>query len=232
MNSDEFTSNLNWKVVAALLAAVVLGATMAVFVLPAWLPGLAASLYGQAPKAFWYVSRASALVAYVLLWISMAFGLIITNRMARLWPGGPAAFDLHEYTSWLGLAFGLFHALILMGDHYINYSLAQVLMPFASVNYKPFWVGIGQLGFYTLALVTVTFYVRKQIGSRVWRLVHYLSFGSWLMAMVHGLFAGSDTTAPAVLAMYWFTGGSLVFLFVYRVLVVTLPKVIKAVSAA
>jgi hypothetical protein len=61
-------------------------------------------------------------------------GLSITNRLARLWPGGPAAADLHEHASLLGLAFGLLHALVLLGDAYIGYTLPQLLIPFASVS--------------------------------------------------------------------------------------------------
>src|SRR5919206_3851292 len=97
-----------------------------------WLAGIQASLAGTDPKAFWYLSRATAFVGFGLLWLSMALGLSITNKLARLWPGGPAANDLHEYTSLLGLAFGCFHGLILLGDGYSNYSLAQLLLPFAT----------------------------------------------------------------------------------------------------
>ncbi len=152
-----------------LILSVGMGAFMAAVLLPAWLPGMADSLLGTAPKAFWYLSRGSALVAFVLLWFSMAIGVAISNKLARLWPGGPAAFELHEYASLLGMAFGIFHALILLGDQFIGYNLAQVLVPFGSINYKPFWVGLGQLGLYVWAIVNISFYVRHSTGTRTWR---------------------------------------------------------------
>src|SRR5512141_1494812 len=96
------------------------GALMAAVVLPTWMPGLVSSLLGPEPKAYWYLSRASALVAYGLVWVSVALGLMVTNRLARIWPGGPAAADVHEFASLLGLAVGLFHALVLLGDKYTN----------------------------------------------------------------------------------------------------------------
>jgi predicted ferric reductase len=108
------------SIALGLLLAALVGALGAVLLLPAWLPGLSQSLLGAEPKAYWYLARASAGVAFGLLWLSMVFGLLITNRMARLWPGGPAAFDLHQHASLLGLAFGLFHALILLGDGYMT----------------------------------------------------------------------------------------------------------------
>ncbi len=202
-----------------MLLAVTLGAFAAAIVLPNWLPGLSQSLLGSEPKAYWYLSRASAMVAYGLLWLSMAFGLIITNRLARLWPGGPIAFDLHQFASLMGLAFALFHALILMGDKYINYDLAQVLVPFNSAGYKPVWVGLGQIGFYLLAIVGLSFYVRKRLGNRAWRLIHYLSFLTFALALLHGIFAGTDNTVLAIRVFYWVTGASLLFLLVYRVLI-------------
>jgi predicted ferric reductase len=215
-----------------MLLAVTLGAFAAAIVLPNWLPGLSQSLLGSEPKAYWYLSRASAMVAYGLLWLSMALGLIITNRLARLWPGGPIAFDLHQFASLMGLAFALFHALILMGDKYINYDLAQVLVPFNSAGYKPIWVGLGQIGFYLLAIVGLSFYVRKRLGNRAWRLIHYLSFLTFALALLHGIFAGTDSTVVAIQIFYWATGAALLFLLVYRILVTKFAARKQARAAA
>ncbi|MFN8423771.1 MAG: hypothetical protein U0470_10465 [Anaerolineae bacterium] len=89
--------------------------------------------------------------------------------MARLWPGGPTAFDLHQHVSLLSLAFAVFHALILLGDRYIDYTLATVLVPFASRDYRPIGVGLGQLAFYPLAVVGLSFYVRPHRPPRLAR---------------------------------------------------------------
>src|SRR5690606_37988578 len=88
---------LSWPVFFLLLLATGGGVLITTLLLPGWAPGLVNSLLGSQPKAYWYLARASALVAYAWLWLSMVFGLGITNRMARLWPGGPAALDLHQY---------------------------------------------------------------------------------------------------------------------------------------
>jgi predicted ferric reductase len=201
-----------------LFLSVVMGAFLALAVLPGWLPGLATSLTGDAPKAYWYLSRGSALVAFAFLWLSMGLGLIISNKLARLWPGGPAAFDIHQYTSLLGLAFAVFHALILMGDVYIAYTLSQVLMPFASENYKPIWVGLGQIGIYAWAIVVLSFYVRSRMGTRMWRLLHFISFFVFAFAMFHGIYSGTDSADPWIARMYLYSAASLLFLLLYRVL--------------
>lgn len=202
----------------SILAAAIAGALGAVFVLPAWLPALSASLLGDAPHAYWYLARSSAIVAYILLWLSMVAGLLMTSKLARLWPGGPVAFDLHRHASLLGLAFALFHALILLGDRYIQADLRQILVPFAYASHQPLWVGLGQIGLYLLALVGLSFYVKSWLGRGAWRLIHFLSFALFTLALLHGIFSGSDTANPWIQGLYWATGGSVLFLLCYRIL--------------
>lgn len=165
----------------------------------------------------WYLSRASAFVAYVLLWWSMVLGLTLSNRLARIWPGGPTANDLHEHASLLGLVFGLLHAFVLLGDSYIGYTLPQIVIPFAG-TYAQLWVGLGQISLYLMLLVTVTFYMRRWIG-RAWRSIHYLSFGVFVLALLHGLFSGTDSSAAWAFWMYAGTGLSVLALTVYRIVV-------------
>jgi hypothetical protein len=214
-----------------LLALSAAGGALLAVSLPSLLPGLAASLLGPEPTAYWYLSRSTAFVAYALLWLAMALGLMMTNKLARLWPGGPLAFDLHEHASILGLAFGLFHALILLGDRYANYSLAQILVPFASGGARAGWVGLGQVGLYLMSVVGLSFYVRPLIGRAGWRLIHFLSFATFGLALLHGVMSGSDTGTPAAQAFYWLSGGSLLFLTVYRILVSAVKQAPAAPSS-
>ncbi len=142
------TSSINFSTFILVLIAMAAGMLVAVIVLPLWAPNIAFSLIGTDPKAYWFLSRATAFVAMGLLWLSMALGLSITNKLAQIWPGGPTAFALHEFTTLLSLAFVMFHALLLLGDHYINFSFLNLFVPFSTKTYQPFWVGLGQIGFY------------------------------------------------------------------------------------
>ncbi len=194
-----------------------IGAFAAVLILPAWLPNLSTSIAGADVKAFWYVSRGSGFVGLSLIWLSMALGLLVTDKLARFWPGVPASFAIHEYVSLLGLAFIILHAVVLMGDQYINFNFFSILVPFAS-SYEPFWVGVGQLAFYGILVLSLSFYIRKQIGQKTWRSLHYLSFITYIFALVHGIASGTDTSLPWAQNYYWISAGSLLFLSVYRVL--------------
>jgi predicted ferric reductase len=204
-----------WK---AFAAAGVTGVTVAM--MPTLMPGFVESLSGATPQAYWYVSRASAFVAFGLLWLSMMAGLGITSKLSRIWPGMLGSYELHRFTGLLGIGFGLVHALALLGDKYVGYTLGQLATPFFSGSYHAEWVGFGQLSFYLMVIVSFSFYVRNRIGVHAWRMIHMLSFTLFLMVLIHGLKSGSDSAAPWALAMYWGSAASVLFGSVYRVLAV------------
>jgi predicted ferric reductase len=205
-------------------AAAIGGMLLAVLVLPAWLPGLSSSILAPDPKAFWYISRASAVVAYSMLFISMVLGLLMTGKLSQTWPGAAAANEFHQFNSLLALFVGAFHGLILMGDKYINYSLVQVLLPFASQNYRPGWVGLGQISLYLTLITILSFYVRRKIGNKVWRAIHLVTFLTFVLVLVHSIAAGTDVTSPVLMGYYWVSGAVVLFLTVYRILFAYMRK--------
>ncbi|MCE1254364.1 MAG: hypothetical protein LWX83_12560 [Anaerolineae bacterium] len=213
------------------LFAASIGIFMAALILPVWLPGLMASISGTEPKVYWFLSRALAISAFIILWLSMAWGLLLSGRLAQLWPGVPAANDLHQFTSWLGLSLGLLHGLLLMADRYIHFTLFQVLVPFSTNNYRPLWVGMGQISFYLWLLIILSFYVRKRTGPKIWRLIHYTSFITFIMVLIHGILSGSDSSVFWAQAVYWFSAISLFFLTVFRIIYTHTQKQQRSVAA-
>ena len=206
------------------ILVVLAGVLFAINLIPLWLPSLSYSFSGDAPKVYWFLSRGSAIAAYWLLWLSVALGIGMTNKLAKVWPGIASTYEIHQFTSLLGLGFALFHGLILIGDHYMNFSLVQVLLPFSTQSYRPGWVGIGQTAFYVWGGIVASFYLRKQIKGKNWRLLHYVGYACFLTVMVHSIFSGTDTTTAWFHYLYWFSGASLLLLVVYRVLVAAQPR--------
>ena len=141
VNIETVKPSFSFAHMLLIILAAQLGAFAAIQILPAWIPGLSSSITGEDPKVYWYLSRGSAFSAYFLLWLSMMFGVGITNKLASLWPGLPPTIDLHQYTSILGLAFAFFHGLILLGDKYMSFQIAQIFIPFTTTSYKPITVG-------------------------------------------------------------------------------------------
>jgi sulfoxide reductase heme-binding subunit YedZ len=165
-------------------------------------------------QAMWFITRAAGMMAYLLLWLSTAWGLAIPSKIMSDMLTGDFAFDFHQFISLLSLGFLGLHIFVLTADRYLPYSLAQVLIPFIS-PYRPVWVGIGTLAFYLTLLVTVTFYLKKRIGMKRFRAIHYSSLLAYLFAVVHALFAGTDSSMPATLILYASTFLVVVFLTVY-----------------
>lgn len=215
----EYESTVGLQTAILFLMAFSVGTIMAVILLPIMIPSLEYSLGGNSPKAFWFLSRASSFIALSLLWLSMALGLTMTNKMARVWPGVPASFAIHEYVSLLGIGFSIFHAFILLGDEYIAFTVKNVLIPFSTVEYRPIYVGIGQTAFYVWLIVALSFYVKARIGQKAWRWVHYLSFAIYVAAIYHGITSGTDTKEAWAQNYYWISGTSLLFLFFHRITV-------------
>ncbi len=195
-----------------------LGLLLVSFLLPTILPGLAASLSGAAPKAFWYLSRATAISSYFILWVSMLLGLTMTSQLAAKGTTRAAIFEIHKFTSLMGLFFALFHAFILIGDQFLHLGVLNVLIPFASSTYRTVWVGLGQVAFYLWAIVVLSFYMRSQITKKVWRLIHFASFATFLLALTHGITSGTDAGLFSMQGFYWISGGILIFLIIYRIL--------------
>jgi predicted ferric reductase len=172
----------------------------------------------------WKITRAAGLITYLLLWLSTVWGLAIPSKFFSDLLNGEFAFDFHQFISLLSLGFLGLHVFILTGDRYLPYSLAQVLIPFQS-PYRPVWVGIGSLAFYLSLLVTVTFYLRKWIGMKAFRAIHYTSLLAYLFAVVHALQSGTDSALPVIQLMYASTFLVVAFLVVYWLVVIGLqPK--------
>jgi predicted ferric reductase len=173
------------------------------------------SLFGlSSDQAMWYLTRAAGIIAYLLLWLSTVWGLVIPSKLFGEVLSGDFTFDFHKFISLLSLGFLGLHIVVLTADKYLPFSVAQLLVPFLS-PYRPLWVGIGIISFYLILLVTVTFYLRKQIGMKTFRLIHYTSLAAYLGAVVHALLSGADSSLPAVIFLYISTVAVVIFLTVY-----------------
>lgn len=174
-------------------------------------------------QAWWYITRAAGLTSYLLLWLSMVWGMAISTKFFHPTVDGTYSYDFHEFLSLLGLGFVLLHVVVLMLDQYLPFSIWQIMIPFID-TYRPFWVGLGIIGFYLSLLVTVTFYLRKVIGAKAFRSIHVLSLVGYLGATLHGLFAGTDSALPVAKILYGGTFLVIIFLTIYWLVMSGLNK--------
>jgi predicted ferric reductase len=210
-----------WQVVVSLLATffviglILIVAMLAMTPVGQGLGGYLRFLFAlDSLQIWWYVTRASGIIAYLLLWFSTILGLAVTSKYLDGMLDRLFTYDFHEFISLLSVGFTLVHVLVLMLDHYMPYSLIQILVPFLS-PYRPFWVGVGVIAFYLILLVTLTFYLRNKIGTRAFRTIHVLSLVGYIGVTLHGFFSGTDTALPSMRILYDVTGLAVLFLTVY-----------------
>lgn len=163
---------------------------------------------------YWYLSRAAGFTAYLLLFVSVALGISVTARLSQRRRN--VLFDLHRFTTILALAFTIFHVFILLGDAYFSFSVWQLLVPFTS-PYRSWQTAVGGFALYTMALIVVSFYVRRFIGYRAWRAIHFGTFAMFAAVALHGVTAGTDTGAAWARLIYIGTFVAVVGLIIYRV---------------
>ena len=166
-------------------------------------------------KAFWTASRLTAFLAYIAFAGSTAYGLGMSSGLIDAIAGKPVSFALHRDLAWVGLALAAAHIFLLLGDSYIGFTVTTLLVPGTS-PYLPVPVAIGQVAAWAALFTTLSFYARARMGLRLWRGLHSLSAVVFVLATVHGLWAGSDSKQDVIWWVYVVVALIVLFLFVYR----------------
>ena len=141
--------------------------------------------------AFWYASRATGVVALLLLTAVLVLGILV-NRQGRL-PGLPrfAVTDIHRNLSLLSVAFIAVHIFTAVLDTYVHIPLLSAVVPFAS-GYERLWLGLGAISLDLMAAMIVTSLLRGRLNRVLWRAVHLLAYASWPVAFAHSLGSSKD----------------------------------------
>lgn len=159
------------------------------------------ALAAASPKAYWYLTRGTGAVALVLLTVSVLMGVLGSLRFSAgpRWPRF-AIETVHRDVSLLVLLVLVVHIITSVLDSFAPISLTNAVIPFTG-TYRPLWLGLGALSFDLLVGLAVTSLVRRRLGYRAWRAVHWLAYASWPVAVLHGLGTGSDTKIWWMLAL-------------------------------
>lgn len=139
----------------------------------------------------WYATRGAGAVSLALLTVVVGFGILGVRRFeARGWPRFLTT-GLHNNLALLATALVLVHVVIAAVDPFTSLGINAALVPFSSY-YRTFWLGLGTIAFELLIAVIVTSLLRGVIGLRPWRWVHWLAYGCWPLAFIHGIGTGTD----------------------------------------
>jgi methionine sulfoxide reductase heme-binding subunit len=165
--------------------------------------------------ALWYATRATGIMALVLLTLTMVLGITTTTRAkARHWPGF-AQQEMHRRISILSVVFLGIHVLTSVMDTFVNISWAAIVIPFTS-RYSGFWVGVGAIALALMLAVFVTSLLRERMRPATWKAVHWLAYLSWPVAMAHTFGMGTDAGEEWVIGLGVLCGLSVAVALAWR----------------
>jgi sulfoxide reductase heme-binding subunit YedZ len=167
---------------------------------------------------FWVLARASGLLAYALLTSSVLAGIVLKARPFGRSLKAAAVADVHRFIAMLGLGAIALHGVTLVLDQTVHISPLALFVP-GLVPYRPLWTALGVVAAELMVLVYASFSLRRRIGTRTWRRVHWFTYGVFALATLHGLAAGTDGTRTWVLALYGSAVGAVLAAAAWRALV-------------
>jgi sulfoxide reductase heme-binding subunit YedZ len=166
---------------------------------------------------WWLASRASGVVALVLVTISVGIGLTMSAKVMRKRKLGPALMALHEQTALAGLiAIGV-HGVTLLGDPWLRPGVAGISVPFV-MGYRTAFTGLGIIAGWMAAVLGLSYYFRRRIGPALWRKAHRATVVVYALGLVHAIGAGTDAGTPWLRWFMALTAIPMAALFLRRVL--------------
>ena len=167
-------------------------------------------------SVLWYATRGAGAVSLILLSGVVILGILSSLRVeSKGWPRFLTA-GLHRNLALMTLVFLALHIVTAVVDPYTNLGWAAAILPFSSY-YRTFWLGLGAIAFELLLAVVATSLLREYLGHNAWRLVHWLTYAAWPVAVLHGAGTGTDTWSGWMLAITAACGTSVGVAIVVRV---------------
>lgn len=166
-------------------------------------------------QVWWFVARATGIVAYVLLTVGVTTGLLVSSRLLRQRVRRDWLVDWHRFLGGLATLFTLGHLVGLWLDDVVAFGPVELLVPLAS-TYRPVAVAWGVVALWLLVAVELTSLARDRLAPRLWRAVHWSSYPIFALATVHLLTAGTDARNVVVLVVVGASVGVVVGLLLLR----------------
>lgn len=163
----------------------------------------------------WIVIRGSGIAAFALLSAATIWGLLVSSKLlGRVVKAKPLTW-FHESLGIGALLATVIHVVVLSIHDFLEFSWNEILIPGRS-DWRPLPVALGVVAMYGLVVVAGSFYVKKRIGQKWWRAIHFASFGVFVSALTHGILAGTDTGSTLMIGLYAGTGGVVLTLLALR----------------
>jgi DMSO/TMAO reductase YedYZ heme-binding membrane subunit len=169
----------------------------------------------------WIILRAAGIGAYIMLFLSVAWGLVATTSVLGRKVSKASSVAIHQFMSSIALVLLGVHLGGVLLDRFVPFRPLDLLIPLHSA-FRPLAVAFGIAAMYLAVVVLASSWMRKRVGTRWWRRLHGFAAPAFILSMVHGIFTGTDTIRPWMWWIYVATGGVVLFLVVVRALTVGL----------
>jgi methionine sulfoxide reductase heme-binding subunit len=142
-------------------------------------------------QGWWYLTRASGIIAWVLLGASVALG---TMQSSRRTPGrSPAWFvDLHRGLAGIACWALATHLVALIADSFESFDLLDLLIPYRA-PVEPGGVAWGIAALYVTVAVEATSLAARRLSWRTWRTIHASGLVVFWLTTLHAIQTGTDT---------------------------------------
>jgi DMSO/TMAO reductase YedYZ heme-binding membrane subunit len=174
---------------------------------------------------FWYFTRASALLGYVLLYLSIFLGVSIRIPLLNKLIKPVYSCRSHCWISLQALIFAAAHGLFLLGDKFMNFKLVNILIPFYPIaenqmaGINPQFLALGILSFYLMLILVITSYARRFLSQVLWRGVHFLNIGLFVIGFIHALYMGTDLKSGIGRDIFIYANAFLAFLLLVNIFI-------------
>jgi sulfoxide reductase heme-binding subunit YedZ len=214
------TSGPPGRLTAGRLLAV--GAAVGLLIVAATDQVLPATSAHQAELRIWLASRAAGFTALGLLTVQIALGLVLSHPTNKsTWKLSKRLFPWHENAWIFVLAFLAAHVVSLILDPYAGVGVVGAFVPGLS-DYRSAPVALGTLSLWALLVTGLTARYTRLLPAGAWLAIHRLSLVVFVLAWMHGLLAGTDSTA--LLAFYLVSAAVVLGAATYRYWVSRTPR--------
>ena len=144
----------------------------------------------------WIVARATGIGAFVALTAIVLVGLLFRRPVrALVTVQRETLLRFHVVLGPALISLLAAHIGSLLADRYAGVGWKALVVP-EGAPYRPGAVTFGLLALYLVAIVSVSAYLagRRFVRWR-WAVLHRLAYPAFVLAWVHGVLAGSDTTS-------------------------------------
>jgi len=170
----------------------------------------------------WDILRAAGIGAYLMLFASVAWALVGTTSVVGKRVAKATAVTIHQFTSTVGLVLLVIHLVGVLVDRFVKFDLLDLFIPLRAPE-RTGAVAFGILAMFLMVLVLVSSWTRKHYSTTLWRRLHLLAVPAFTLALVHGLFSGTDAIQSWMWWTYASTGSIVLFLLIVRALTAGVP---------